>query len=192
GFQEFALLVFDDDSRRLRVKVASGFKDNQKIKELSFGIGEGICGQVAKTRESIYIRDTSKDPSYLHYKGEKMEEGSFLSLPIVSHNRLLGVMNFSRPGTDSFSSMDLQLLNSLASQVGVAIENARLFAKTKDLSVTDELTHIYNRRHFQTMLQMELKRARRFSRNVSLLMVDLDHFNKYNHPHTHLQSDRVF
>jgi diguanylate cyclase (GGDEF)-like protein len=191
GFQEFALLVFDEESRRLRVKVASGFKDNQKIKELTFGLGEGICGQVAKTRESIYIRDTSKDSSYLHYKGEKMEEGSFLSLPIISHNRLLGVMNFSRPGTDSFSSMDVQLLNSLASQVGVAIENARLYAKTKDLSVTDELTHIYNRRHFQTMLQMELKRARRFNRNVSLLMVDVDHFKKYNDTHGHMEGDRV-
>ena len=120
-----------------------------------------------------------------------MEEGSFLSLPVISHNRLLGVMNFSRPGTDSFTGMEIQLLNSLASQVGVAIENARLFAKTKELSVTDELTHVYNRRHFQTMLQMEQKRAKRFNRNMSLLMVDVDRFKKYNDSHGHLEGDRV-
>ncbi len=191
GFQEFALLILDEESKQLGVKAAYGFKDNQKVKELSFVLGEGISGQVAKNKESIYIKDTSKDPAYLHYKGEKMEEGSFLSLPVMSHQKVLGVMNFSRPGLDSFSTMDIRLLTSLASQVAVSIENARLYAKTKELSVTDELTHLYNRRHFFTMLQMEWKRARRFTRNISLLMVDVDHFKQYNDTHGHLQGDRV-
>jgi diguanylate cyclase (GGDEF)-like protein len=191
GFQEFALLIFDEETRRLHVKAAYGFKDNQKIKELSFGLGEGISGRVAESKDLVYIKDTSRDPTYLHYKGEKMEEGSFLSLPIISHNRLLGVMNFSRPGTDAFSPMDIKLLTSLGSQVGVSMENARLYAKTKELSVTDELTHVFNRRHFQTMLQMEWKRAKRFARSVSLLMIDVDYFKRYNDAHGHVEGDRV-
>ncbi|MFO1519346.1 MAG: diguanylate cyclase [bacterium] len=191
GFQEFALLVFDDATKRLQVKAAYGFKDNQKVKGLTFGMGEGISGHVAKDREMVYIKDTAKDPTYLHYKGEKMEEGSFLSLPIISHNRLLGVMNFSRPGVDSFSAMDIKLLNSLGSQVAVSIENARLFEKTKELSVTDELTRVYNRRHFQTMLQMEFKRAKRFGRNLSLLMIDVDYFKQYNDTYGHVDGDKV-
>jgi diguanylate cyclase (GGDEF)-like protein len=191
GFQEFALLVYDEETKKLNVKIAYGFKDNHRVKELSFGLGEGISGRVAQKKESIYIKDTSKDPLYLHYKGEKAEEGSFFSLPIISHDRVLGVMNFSRPGTNSFAETDIQLLNSLASQVAVSMENARLYAKTKELSVTDDLTHIYNRRHLQTMLQMEWKRAKRFNRNVSLLMVDVDYFKKYNDAYGHLEGDRV-
>ncbi len=189
GFQEFALLVYNPHIKKLEVKVAYGFKDNEKVKSLSFDLGEGISGQVAQSKELVYIQDTSKDPLYLHYKGEKMEEGSFLALPIISYQRLLGVMNFSRPTVDGFSSMDINLLSSLASQVAVALENTQLYAKMKELSVTDELTQIYNRRHFQNMLQMEWKRAKRFGRNVSLLMIDVDHFKKYNDTHGHVQGD---
>ncbi len=191
GFHEFALLVFEDESKKLVVKSAYGFKDNQKIKELMFDLGEGISGKVAEKREPVYIKDTSKDHSYLHYKGEKMEEGSFFSIPLISHERLMGVMNFTRPGIDSFSTNEIRLLNSLANQIAIAMENTRLYAKTKELSVTDELTHIYNRRHFQNMLQMEWRRAKRFSRNISLLMVDVDHFKNYNDTHGHLEGDQV-
>src|SRR4030095_4226386 len=191
GFQEFALLVYEQERKRLEVKVAYGFKDNQKIKGLSFALGEGISGRVAESKEPVYILDTSRDPAYLHYKGEKMEEGSFLSLPLVSHNRIVAVMNFSRPGTDSFSSMDIQLLTSLGSQVAGAMENARLYGKMKELSVTDELTHVFNRRHFQTMLQMEWKRAKRFARSISMIMIDVDYFKRYNDQHGHVEGDRV-
>lgn len=191
GFHEFALLVFDDESRKLVVKSAYGFRDNQKVKDLEFQMGEGISGMVAQKRKAIYIKDTSKDETYLHYKGEKMEEGSFFSIPLVSHERLMGVMNFTRPGVDSFSTNEIRLLNSLANQIAIAMENTRLYAKTKELSVTDELTQIYNRRHFQNMLQMEWRRAKRFSRNISLLMVDVDHFKEYNDSHGHLEGDQV-
>lgn len=191
GYQEFSFMIYQEETESLYVKVAHGFKDNEKVKSLYFKIGEGVTGKVAAKKEASYIRDTSVEPAYLHYKGEKMEEGSFLSLPIVSHRRLLGVMNFFRPGIDSFSSMDIKLLTSLASQVAVAMENSALYAKTKELAVTDDLTHVYNRRYFHTMLQMELKRAKRFTRNMSLLMVDVDHFKQYNDTHGHLEGDRA-
>ncbi len=191
GFQEFALLLYSEEARKLHVRAAYGFKDNKKIKELTFDLGEGISGRVAESRQPIYIEDTSQNSTYLHYKGEKMEEGSFLSLPILSHNQILGVMNFARPETHSFSPMDIKLLSSLANQLGVVLENVRLYAKTKELSVTDELTHLYNRRHFQDIFQMEWKRARRFSRSLSLLMIDVDHFKRYNDTYGHLEGDEV-
>lgn len=191
GFNEFALLVFDDESQKLSVKTAYGFQDNEKVKEMIFDLGEGISGLAAQRRQPIYIKDTSREETYLHYKGEKQEEGSFFSIPLISHERLMGVMNFTRPGVDSFSTNEIRLLNSLANQIAIAMENTRLYAKTKELSVTDELTHIYNRRHFQNMLEMEWRRAKRFSRNVSLLMIDVDHFKNYNDSYGHLEGDQV-
>ncbi len=191
GFNEFALLVFDDEKQKLSVKTAYGFTDNDKVKSLVFELGEGLSGIAAQKRQPLYIKDTSNEETYLHYKGEKQEEGSFFAIPLISHDRLMGVMNFTRPGIDSFSTNEIRLLNSLANQIAIAMENTRLYAKTKELSVTDELTHIYNRRHFQNMLEMEWRRAKRFNRFISLLMIDVDHFKHYNDSYGHLEGDQV-
>jgi len=73
----------------------------------------------------------------------------------------------------------------------VAMENAQLHTKTRELSVRDELTALYNRRHFQEVLQMEWKRATRFKRPLSLLMIDIDHFKIFNDTFGHLTGDKV-
>ncbi len=66
-----------------------------------------------------------------------------------------------------------------------------LYEKVKELSVTDELTGIYNRRHFQNMLHMEWKRASRFGRPLSMLMIDVDYFKKYNDTFGHVKGDEA-
>ncbi|HVO31664.1 MAG TPA: GGDEF domain-containing protein, partial [bacterium] len=67
----------------------------------------------------------------------------------------------------------------------------QLYAKMRELSATDELTRVANRRAFQERLEHELRRADRFHRNVSVLMVDIDYFKKFNDTHGHLDGDSV-
>jgi diguanylate cyclase (GGDEF)-like protein len=189
---EFAILVFDDKKENLSVKVASGFKDNEAILRTEFKRGEGISGIVADTGKRIYVKDTSIEKRYLHYKGEqKVESGSFLSAPLIYKGETLGVINFGRPGVSSFSFTDIKMMTLVAGHVALAIANAKLYTKTRELSVKDELTQVYNRRHFQQMLQMEWKRAVRFYRDLSLVMIDVDHFKAYNDTFGHLQGDLV-
>jgi diguanylate cyclase (GGDEF)-like protein len=83
------------------------------------------------------------------------------------------------------------MLTLVASQVALAIANARLYTRTRELSVTDELTGVHNRRHFQQMLQMEWKRAVRFERPLSVVMLDIDHFKEYNDTYLHVEGDKV-
>lgn len=66
-----------------------------------------------------------------------------------------------------------------------------LYEKVKELSITDELTGIYNRRHFQNVLHMEWKRASRFRRPLSLLMLDVDYFKKFNDTFGHVKGDEA-
>src|SRR5262249_20204166 len=103
----------------------------------------------------------------------------------------LGAINFSRAEVDGFSTRDIRLLTTVAGQVAIALENARLYAKTKELTLIDELTRVYNRRHFQKILEMEFKRAKRFRRPLSLLMIDVDHFKEFNDTFGHLEGDHV-
>lgn len=189
---EFAILVFDENKENLNVKVASGFKDNDSIMHTTFHKGEGISGTVAETGKRIYVKDTSKEKRYLHYKGEqRLESGSFLSAPLIYKGEILGVINFGRPGIANFSFSDIKMLTLVSGHVALAIANARLYTKTRELSVRDELTQLYNRRHFQQMLHMEWKRAVRFFRDLSLVMVDVDHFKAYNDTYGHPQGDFV-
>ncbi|MDX1386723.1 MAG: diguanylate cyclase, partial [bacterium] len=188
---DFAILLVNDENKLLEVKAACGFRKNSKIRELDFEWGEGITGQVAKSRKPVYIPDTSHDEEYLHYKGIKPENGSFYSVPIMTKENILGVINFSRRDIDAFSAQEMRMLAVIAGQVSIALENARLYAKTKELSLIDELTQVFNRRHFHKILENEIKRAKRFRRPLSLLMLDVDHFKKFNDSFGHLEGDKL-
>ena len=190
--KEFAIFVFDEKREELHVKAAHGFKDLETVFKTTFRPGEGITGLVAETGRKIYIKDTSREKRFLNYKCEKPSDtSSFLSIPLQYKDDVLGVINFARTGGSSFSYQDVKMLSLVANQVALAIANARLYTKTRELSVRDELIGINNRRYFQQMLNMEWKRAVRFKRQLSLVMVDVDHFKKYNDTFGHLQGDQA-
>ena len=189
---EFAILVFDEKREELLIKVAHGFADMESVFKTSFRLGEGVTGLVAETGKKIYIKDTTRETRFLNYKCEKPSEpSSFLSIPLMYKEEVMGVINFARGGTSSFSYQDVKMLSLVANQVALAIANSKLYTKTRELSVRDELTGINNRRYFQQMLNMEWKRAIRFKRDLSLIMIDVDHFKSYNDTFGHLEGDRA-
>lgn len=198
GFHEFALLVLEEEElsaghdtqpAKLVVKVARGFKDEKKVLGMSFRAGEGITGRTLQKADMIYIPDTTHSEDYLHYKGEKQEDGSFLSMPLIFKKKVVGVLNMFRKGADAFSHDEIQFLNTLTVELAIAVVNAKLYSKTRELSVRDELTQLYNRRHFQDTLPLEIKRSQRFQKPLSLLMIDIDYFKKFNDRYGHLAGD---
>jgi diguanylate cyclase (GGDEF)-like protein len=192
GFHEFALLVLEDEEDggpKLVVKVARGFKDEKRVLGMSFREGEGITGRVLQKGGMTYIPDTSRSEEYLHYKGEKQEDGSFLSMPLLFKSKVVGVLNMFRKGADAFSDGEIRFLNTLTFELAIAVVNAKLYSKTRELSVRDELTQLYNRRHFQQILPLEIKRCQRFKRSLALLMIDIDYFKKFNDRYGHLAGD---
>lgn len=70
-------------------------------------------------------------------------------------------------------------------------EREQLIRELKKLSIADELTQLYNRRHFYNILSSEVYRFNRCQRPLSLLMMDIDHFKKYNDTYGHLEGDRI-
>ncbi|MBI2921066.1 MAG: diguanylate cyclase [Planctomycetes bacterium] len=83
------------------------------------------------------------------------------------------------------------LLVSLAQILALSIENNRLYKVVKEQSETDQLTGIYNRRIFDKRLGDEVKRARRYGRELALLMIDLDHFKSVNDTYGHPKGDET-
>lgn len=125
-------------------------------------------------------------------QGQSREEGEpvcLFSVPLLLLNETIGILTILRRDKDSISLTDRQSLESIASQIAVAYDRARLYSKTRELAVRDDLTGVYNRRHFYQMLDGELKRAKRVGRHVSLLMIDADRFKKFNDDFGHLKGD---
>src|SRR3990167_7273041 len=84
NYREFSLLFLDERRECLDVVAAHGFRDNARIRGLKFKVGEGISGMAAQLGQTIHIQDTTSDPRYLHYKGERTADGSFLSIPLIT------------------------------------------------------------------------------------------------------------
>jgi diguanylate cyclase (GGDEF)-like protein len=90
-----------------------------------------------------------------------------------------------------FTEADKDMLGLFAIQAAIAIRNARLYSQIEQLSVTDELTGLLNRRGFFQLAEREFERALRFSRPLSALMLDIDHFKTVNDTHGHAGGDQV-
>ncbi len=188
GFQEFAVLLQDEGTGELKVAATYGFPKQTDPETMRVGV-EAV-GLAAERAEIVLVNDVGQKAGYLAHAG-RPTFGSFLAVPLKYNGRLVGVMSFSRPTVHAFAPDDVKLLAAIANQAAMAIVNARLHQKTVELSLTDPLTNVANRRHLFQKLEMESSRAQRFGTELSLLMIDIDHFKLYNDRHGHLAGDDV-
>lgn len=185
----YTLMLLEEGTNRLAVKAAFGPPANHQD-GITLQLGEGISGRVAQTGQPMLVPDLSAEPLFLEHAlfGEK--RGSFLCVPLrIKGGEVIGVLNAHTPEPQRFTLNELDHFQAVADEVAVALENAQLYRKTKELSSRDELTGLFNRRYGFENLEKEIQRARRYRRLFSLIMLDLDDFKQYNDTHGHLKGD---
>ena len=116
---------------------------------------------------------------------------SALVVPITVRGEVLGVLAVYGEKKDQFTDEDGALLETIGNQVGVAVENARLYEKTLELAQVDGLTGLANRRHLMERLKQERDRAERYHTSLSVIILDLDKFKSFNDTYGHLQGDEL-
>ena len=109
---------------------------------------------------------------------------------LVDGPEYLGAISIARHG-NAFTGEEEDLLEYLAGQAVVSIENASLHETVERQAVTDELTGLANVRAFTSVLDREIERRRRFDHPVGLVMIDLDDFKRVNDTYGHQQGDEV-
>jgi diguanylate cyclase (GGDEF)-like protein len=110
---------------------------------------------------------------------------------MMLENRISGTLRLESVKRNAYSADDLRILYVIADIAAVAMNNARLYARTEELAIRDGLTNLYVQRYFKERLRDELKRAERKKHIFSLLFFDIDHFKHYNDKHGHAAGDIV-
>jgi diguanylate cyclase (GGDEF)-like protein len=155
---------------------------------LQLPLEHGVFGDVARDKRPVLNNDLAEGAMDV---GVLSGFRSLLAVPIQTESQVLGVLALLHRGERSFDQGDGQLLDILAAQAAVAIQNAQLHRATQQLAVTDGLTKVYNRRYFEEQLTAELQRGQRHGHCTSLVLLDVDHFKKFNDTHGHLLGDQV-
>ena len=187
----YSLMLLDDARAHLVVKAAFGLPEDGAV-GLTLRVGEGISGQVGQTGQPMLVPDVSAEPRFLEQESFWQPHGAFICVPLRIKGRgVIGVLSAQKPDPHGFGQGDLDLFYAVANQVATALENAQLYERTRELTTRDDLTGLFNRRHFFDHLEKEVQRARRYQRVFSLLMLDLDDFKHYNDTHGHLKGDEA-
>ncbi|HZD06453.1 MAG TPA: sensor domain-containing diguanylate cyclase, partial [Longimicrobiales bacterium] len=149
-----------------------------------------LLEQLVRERVPVFIDDVVGSPLVPRVFRKHLTQGSGLSVPLVVGSQVAGALAAVSSQLQAFSEQDYRVLSRLASQVSVALENARLHGRLHSLSLTDSLTGLPNRRHLQMHLEREVAAARR-GRDLMAIILDLDHFKRYNDTRGHLAGDEA-
>jgi diguanylate cyclase (GGDEF)-like protein len=184
------LLVHNQGESILEVVRTTGM-DANALNDVRFTFNQGITGEAAQSQKMIYIKNIDKDERNLSYHGQVVTRGSMISVPLVVKSRLIGAINLHNRDVDAFSLSEQKLIQAVANQTAITIHNTQLLEKSRDLSNTDELTGLSNRRHFQEILKREVAQAHRFSSIFSIIMCDVDGFKQHKSALGNLQTDAL-
>jgi putative nucleotidyltransferase with HDIG domain len=130
-----SLLLIDEETNRLYFEVALGDKE-ETVKAFHLEMGEGIAGWVAKFGEPLIVHDAQSDPRFFGEvdKKSKFTTKNVICVPVKVKEKTIGVLEaINKLGGETFSEEDLTIFQSLADQVAVALDNARLLAEIEGL-----------------------------------------------------------
>jgi diguanylate cyclase (GGDEF)-like protein len=189
-----SIILLDDRGTYFVQEVWAGELDlNEPALATGWPVTKGAAGRCARTGQAQLIIDVEHDPDYV--PGNRAVRSEYL-VPIRHRQRLHGVLNIESKHADFFTAEVCAVFDAIANQIAGAIHLARMAGelevanrKLAQLSMSDGLTGIANRRCFDERLAADWVRLAREGRPLALLLVDADSFKPLNDACGHLHGD---
>ncbi len=150
---------------------------------------DALGAWVVKNRIPLLVTDISEDARFSFLGPNR--RGSLMVSPIERENRIVGTLAVESVKPEQWREQDLRFFSDLSNIVSLALSNAVYYEKVESLAVKDSLTHLFVRKRFDERIEEEFARARAVGSNLTLLMLDIDHFKKINDRHGHTVGDQV-
>ena len=185
---ECALYLINENQQQLFL-VASQMSDRGILKEKQ---GSIFDQWVMKKAQGLLIDDASND---FRFPPEKSSTArpvrSVCATPMMSGNKVLGVLRVSADEPKAFSTEDMRLLDIFSSLGSISLKNLLLYAKMEEMAVHDGLTGLYLNRYFRQVYAEERRKADHGRSPFALIMMDIDHFKSCNDDYGHAAGDIV-
>jgi diguanylate cyclase (GGDEF)-like protein len=182
--------IYDEKAHVLTMGATRGFDHGERddLQKMSIPLDEGILGMVFGKKVTYNIPDMQEEKQALPFNGRIKP---FIATPLATDGYEIGVLFIGKYTGEPFSEDAEEFIETIAGQAAIAIENAKLYTQAQELAIHNGLTGIYNYRYFMRTLEEEIKRAERYNRCVSLIMLDIDHFKLVNDTYGHQRGDEV-
>jgi diguanylate cyclase (GGDEF)-like protein len=197
-YTSLAIYEVDAEHNRLLPVLAEGLWVEETMADAP-AIDNSITGKVVRARQLVHLEPGH--PWFGRYviDGTPQDLEAIVFCPLIVADRVIGTLNVwredSAPGMEgtvpSFTPEEAQLIKRFASLAALAYDNARRRELLSEQARTDELTGLFNRRHFHERLAAELARAQRDETAVGLVLLDVDDFKRVNDVHGHPVGDQV-
>jgi len=183
GAARGSVQFLDEAGRELRVSKAIG-QGAPILEEMVRPVTGGVAGSVIRLRRPRRGDEGVPESETLPARAQSNLAGPYLSLPIVFSGAIFGVLHVVRPsGANAFTEEDERRLEAMVSRVAGFLRNAVELQEKDRLARVDALTGLYNRRYFDERLAREIRRAQRYGHPLTLLLLDIDDFKRFNDRH---------
>ncbi|MEE8106187.1 MAG: sensor domain-containing diguanylate cyclase [Planctomycetota bacterium] len=186
--ERVSLFLKTPGTKSMRILHSIGMSD-EEARAAEIRMGEGVAGEVAASRESVLVQDAGRDGPAAK---QEYKSRSYMIVPMIFQGEMMGLLCVTeRMEPEPFTDQDLRYLNAFADVAAQTLHNALQYQAVDKLATIDELTGLFNRRYFNRALQQEIERARRYKHDLTLAMIDIDHFKRFNDANGHQDGDRA-
>lgn len=192
--EAWSILVLMPEGEELEFERARGQVADAFVRA-RLKVGEGIAGWVAQHRKPLLVNRAQNDRRFNRNFDKKtnFKTRSILCAPLISRNRLLGVVELINKKSKDyrFTQADLKTLSTLLGPISVSFHNALLYREAQALTLTDDLTRLCNSRYVFQWIGTSIHRSRKVTKPFSIIFLDLDGFKTVNDRYGHLVGGRT-
>ena len=190
-----AITLYERDSDRHRVVHVDGegAKSMADWAKVAFDSNRGLVSMVVNNQHYLPVGGQLRDrrATVITNAQDFSSLRSLLVLPLIVQDRAVGTMIIGHHESGEFPTQRREMLEVVANQVAVTMQNARLYSKMEEMAKFDGLTGLANRRSFESKLKQAMARHKRAGRTFGLVLIDIDHFKSVNDTYGHPVGDEV-
>ena len=186
-----SIALYDECNESMDLVLSQGFDGIVSDKHAWQIRKGGLTEYILNQNRPVIINNIDQFDKVDSSELEKLDIKSLIAVPLIVERRCIGILYVDDFIPRKFTAHEVSVLSLLATQAAVAIERMQRFEHNRLLAITDGLTGLYNHRYYVKSLKKEIDRSMRNSHQLSIIIVDIDHFKHFNDTNGHLQGNEA-